>query len=154
MREITVTRTIDARPSAVWEVLADFPNIADWNGGVKKSYATGETTEGIGATRHCDLAPIGELEETIIAWEPDRRLVVRIDSAAKLPIKSGEATFSLSASDGATPTEVRYAYQPKFGPIGALLGPMLDRQLSSGFEGFLADLDRAATGSDSSSDHT
>ncbi len=149
MRTITVNRTIDARPSAVWEVLADFPNIADWNGGVTKSYSTSESDQGVGATRHCDLAPIGALEETIIAWEPDRRMVVRIDSAARLPIKSGEVTFTLSAADGATPTELRYAYEPKFGPIGSLLGPVIDRQLITGFEGFLADLDRAATGSDS-----
>lgn len=148
MRTITVSRTIDARRSAVWEVLADFPNIADWNGGVKTSYSTGEADRGVGATRHCDLSPIGELEETIIAWEPDRRMVVSIDSAAKLPIRSGEVTFTLSAADGATPTELRYSYHPKFGPIGSLLGPMIDRQLISGFEGFLADLDRAATGSD------
>jgi uncharacterized protein YndB with AHSA1/START domain len=154
MREITVTREIAAPRSAVWAVLADFPNIADWNGGVKKSYSTGQSDGGVGATRHCDLAPIGELEETITAWEPDRRMVVSIDSAAKLPIKSAEVTFTLAAADDSTPIELGYAYQPKFGPIGSLLGPMMDRQLTSGFEGFLADLDRAATGSASSPDRT
>jgi uncharacterized protein YndB with AHSA1/START domain len=147
MREITVTQEIAAPRSAVWAVLADFPNIADWNGGVKKSYSTGETEGGVGATRHCDLAPIGELEETVLAWEPERRMVVRIESAAKLPIKSAEVTFTLDAADGSTPTELRYAYQPRFGPIGSVLGPFIDRQLTSGFEGFLADLDRAATDS-------
>ena len=154
MRTIAVTREIAAPRSAVWKVLADFPNIADWNGGVKKSYSTGGTDGGVGATRHCDLDPIGELEETVIAWEPERRMVVRIESAAKLPIKSAEVTFTLSSADGATPTELRYAYQPRFGPIGSLLGPLMDRQLISGFEGFLADLDRTATGSGSRPDRT
>lgn len=148
MREISVHRDIAAHRSAVWGVLADFPNIADWNSGVTKSFSTGQSEEGLGATRHCDLAPMGELEETITGWEPESRMVVRIDSAAKLPIRSGEVTFSLGEADGATPTELRYAYQPKFGPIGSLMGPMIDRQLTKGFTGFLADLEQAATRSD------
>ena len=144
MREISVQRDIAAPRSAVWGVLADFPNIADWNSGVTKSYSTSESGEGVGATRHCDLAPMGQLEETISAWEPERRLVVRIDSAAKLPIRSGEVTFTLDEADGDTPTELRYAYQPKFGPLGSLMGPMIDRQLTKGFEGFLSELETAA----------
>ena len=55
MRTISVADTIDAAPSAVWNVLADFPNISDWNGGVTASHATGDATGGVGATRHCDL---------------------------------------------------------------------------------------------------
>jgi hypothetical protein len=85
------------------------------------------------------------LEETIIGWEPDRRLVVRIDEAAKLPIQSAEVTFTLGdTTPEQTSTTVVYAYQPKFGPVGRLMSPLLDRQLRKGFEGFLADLERAA----------
>ena len=62
MREISVQRDIAAHRSAVWGVLADFPNIADWNSGVKVSRATSSATGGIGATRHCDLAPAGGLD--------------------------------------------------------------------------------------------
>ena len=124
----------------MWAVLADFPNIASWNSGVKASHATSDATGGIGAQRHCDLAPIGALEETIAAWEPGRRLVVNIDSAEKLPIERGVATFTL---DDAT-TEVDYAYEPA-GLLGRLMSPVLARQLTKGFDGFLADLDEAAS---------
>lgn len=89
MRAVRVNREIGAPATAVWDVLADFPNIADWNGGVKKSYATGEQTEGIGATRHCDLAPVGTLEETVREWQPGKKMVISIDSATKLPISHG-----------------------------------------------------------------
>jgi len=129
----------------VWAVLADFPNIAAWNSGVKKSFATSESTSGVGATRHCDLAPLGELEETILEWQPDERLVISIDAAAKLPIRSGQVTFTLDESGDATTTTLDYAYEPKGGPLGRLIGPMVDRQLRSGFTGFLADLDAAAS---------
>ena len=139
MRSIHVTGPTDAPRSAVWAVLADFPNISRWNGGVKASHDTGDGVVGLGAQRHCDLAPVGGLEETITGWQPNEQLVVHIDSAAKLPISSGEATFSLG--DGTT--TIDYAYQPK-GLIGKITGPLLDRQLTKGFQGFLADLEKAA----------
>lgn len=146
MRKIEVDRAIPAPKNAVWKVLADYPNISVWNSGVKKSFSTSEAAEGVGATRHCDLAPMGELEETIREWQPEERLVISIDSAKKLPIKSGLATFTLaeSADPLSTTTTVSYEYDLKFGVVGLLLGPILDRQLSSGFGGFLEDLEKAA----------
>ena len=145
MREITITRDIEAPQSAVWDVLADFPNISSWNSGVKHSVATSESTGGVGAARHCDLAPIGELEETVAEWAPQERLVVNIDSASKLPIRSGTVTFTLGTQGETTPTEIRYAYEPNGGRVfGPLVGAFLDRQLRTGFVGFLEDLEQAA----------
>jgi len=131
----------------VWDVLADFPNIADWNGGVKKSFSTGEAISGVGASRHCDLSPTGTLEETIREWTPGEKLVVSIDSATKLPIKQGLVTFDLSsgADSESTSIDVTYDYETKWGIAGKALGVLLDRQLVKGFAGFLADLETAAT---------
>ncbi len=123
----------------MWAVLADFPNISTWNSGVKASHDTGEGVTGLGAQRHCDLAPIGSLEETITGWEPNEKLVVYIGSASKLPISTAAATFTLG--DGHT--SIDYAYQPK-GLIGRMTAPLLDRQLRKGFDGFLEDLEQAA----------
>jgi len=142
MRTINVSRAIRAPKSAVWAVLADFPNIAEWNSGVKKSFATGDTSEGVGATRHCDLAPVGQLEETIAEWRPEEKLVVNIDTAARLPLKRAVATFTLDGGETSTTVRVDYAYEP--GLLGRVMGPVLDRQLTKGFAGFLADLETAA----------
>ena len=139
MRKIQVSGPTDASRPAVWAVLADFPNISAWNSGVKASVDTGDGTAGLGAQRHCDLAPVGSLEETITGWEPNEQLIVNIDSATKLPISNGEATFTLG--DGTT--TIDYAYAPK-GLIGKITAPLLDRQLKKGFQGFLDDLDKAA----------
>lgn len=130
----------------VWSVLADFPNIADWNAGVTTSFATSESVAGVGAQRHCDLSPTGSLEETIVEWAPEETMVVRIDSASKLPIRTGLVTFSLrDDGNGGSTTRVDYRYEPKWGPIGRLLGPVMDGQLKKGFSGFLTDLESAAT---------
>ena len=149
MRAIRVNREIIGPATAVWDVLADFPNIADWNGGVKKSYVTGEKTEDIGATRHCDLAPAGTLEETVREWRPGEKMVISIDSATKLPISHGLATVDLvSTGDAArTRVSVSYDYETKWGVLGKLMGGLIDRQLTKGFTGFLGDLDTAATSS-------
>ena len=145
MRSIKVSRRIHSAPAKVWAVLADFPNIATWNTGVAKSFATSDSTGGVGAQRHCDLAPFGELEETVKEWDDTRRMVISIDSAKKLPIAHGEVTFVLSPADDATEVSVNYAYKPKFGLLGQIMGSVaLDGQLTKGFKGFLKDLDAAS----------
>ena len=145
MRSIKVNRRIPAAPAKVWAVLADFPNIAAWNSGVAKSFSTSEATDGVGARRHCDLAPFGELEETIKEWDEPHRLVVSIDSAKKLPIAHGLVTFVLVPAEDATETSIEYAYKPKFGLLGQIMGSLaLDGQLKKGFNGFLKDLDAAS----------
>jgi hypothetical protein len=40
-------------------IQVDFPNISDWSSGVKASHDTGDGIVGLGAQRHCDLAPVG-----------------------------------------------------------------------------------------------
>ena len=74
-------------------------------------------------------------------------MVISIDATKKLPIASGTVTFTFD-QDGddapMTPAGVTYRYRTKWGPIGRLMGPMLDRQLTTGFGGFLEDLERAA----------
>ena len=145
MRTIEVERYIEAPQGNVWAVLADFPNIASWNTGVKESFSTSDATEGVGAKRHCDLAPAGGLEETIQVWEPEARLEISIDSAQGLPIQHGLAKFALEPSELGTLVTVAYSYQPKFGVVGQLMGRLLmDGQLTKGFQGFLKDLEQAA----------
>lgn len=147
MRTIEVEREIEASRSTVWDVLADFPNIAAWNTGVKKSFSTSDASQGVGAKRHCDLAPMGALEETIQVWEPEARLEISIDSAEGLPIRHGLAAFTLQPSESGTRVTVAYSYQPKFGVVGQMMGRfVMDRQLTKGFTGFLEDLDQAARG--------
>ena len=99
----------------------------------------------MGAQRHCDLTPFGELEETVKEWDEIRRMVVSIDSAKRLPFAHAEVTFVLSPADDATEVSVNYPYQPRFGLLGEIMGRFaLDGQLTKGFKGFLKDLDAAS----------
>ena len=146
MRNVTVERTVAAPRSSVWAVLADYPNIADWNDGVMNSYAIGDATEGIGAQRQTELVPTGamRMRETVTEWVPEERMVIAIDEIEKMPVMQARQTFTLSDNGEATQLTMSYDYKPKGGPLAFILGPILDRQMNKGFNGFIDSLEPAA----------
>jgi uncharacterized protein YndB with AHSA1/START domain len=151
MRNVKVERTLTTPQSSVWAVLADYPNIVDWNDGVKNSYAIGDATEGVGAQRQTELVPNGamRMRETVSEWVPEERMVLAIDKIEKQPVKHATMTFTLSGGN-TTSLTMSYVYEPKGGPLAFVYGPMLDRQMKKGFNGFIDSLEleaqaRAAT---------
>ena len=146
MRNVTIERTVAAPRSSVWAVLADYPNIDDWNDGVSKSYAIGDATDGVGAQRQCELAPDGKMKmrETVAEWVPEEQMVIDIDQIEKMPVKSATMTFTLADGGDSTPFSMTYAYDPKGGFLAAIFGPLMDRQMKKGFNGFVDSLEPAA----------
>jgi uncharacterized protein YndB with AHSA1/START domain len=145
MRNVKIERTLAVAQSSVWAVLADYPNIAAWNDGLKKSYAIGDATEGVGAQRQTELAPDGKItmRETVTEWVPEEKMVIAIDKIEKMPVKQATMTFTLSGGDETTLVSMSYDYEPK-SAVWSLLGPILDRQMSKGFNGFIDYLEPAA----------
>ncbi len=145
VRTVRVQRSIPAAPSDVWAVLADLPNHASWRKDVKASRMLGEQTSGVGARRHLDLAPVGGLDERVIGWEEGSKMVVAVDKATVVPVKSGEATLVVDRErDDKAKVTMEFRYVPKGGPFGRVIGPVVDGQLTRLFRGVLADLERAA----------
>jgi len=54
---------INAPKAKVWDVLTDIGAVSNYNPVVTKSYYTSENKTGLGASRHCDLLPMGSVEE-------------------------------------------------------------------------------------------
>jgi len=146
MRNVDIERTLAAPRSSVWAVLADYPNIADWNGGLTNSYAIGDAIEGVGAQRQTELAPTGamRMRETVAEWVPEEKMVIAIDKVEKMPVKQATMTFALSGGGETTSLTMRYDYEPKGGPLAFIFGPLLDRQMKKGFHGFIDYLEPAA----------
>ena len=144
MRNVKTGRTVAAPRSSVWAVLADYPNVVDWNDGVKNSYAVGDATEGDGAQRHCDLDRGVSMRETVTEWVPEEKMVVAIDRIEKMPIKRAEMTFTLAADGDTTPFTMSYDYEPKGGPFAFIVAGMMSRPVSKGFNGFIDNLETAA----------
>ncbi len=146
MRNVKVERTVAAPQSSVWAVLADYPNIGDWNDGVKNSYAIGDATEGVGAQRQIELVPTGarRMKETVAEWVPEERMVIAIDKVEKLPIKQATMTFTLSDGGETTPFTMSYDYELKGGALAYIYGPLLARLMKKGFNGFIDNLQPTA----------
>jgi Polyketide cyclase / dehydrase and lipid transport len=143
-RVVWVERSIPAAPSDVWGVLADLPNHASWRKDVKASRMLGEATSGVGARRHLDLAPVGGLDETVLGWEEGSKMVVAVEKASVVPIKSGEATLVVGREgDDQSRVTMEFRYVPKGGPFGRVIGGAVDGQLTRVFRGVLADLEQA-----------
>ena len=144
-RVVRVERSIPAAPSDVWAVLADLPNHASWRNDVKVSRMLGEARSGVGARRHLDLAPLGGLDETVLHWEEGHKMVVAVDKASVVPVKSGEATLVVDrVGDDEAKVTWEFRYTPKGGPLGRVIGAVADRQLAKVFRGVLADLEHSA----------
>jgi hypothetical protein len=144
-RVVWVERSIPAAPPDVWAVLADLANHASWRRDVKASRILGDQRSGVGVRRHLDLAPVGGLDERVLGWEEGRKMVVAVDKATVVPIRSGEATLVVDREgDDRSKVTMGFRYVPKGGPFGRVIGPLLDGQLTRLFRGVLADLERAA----------
>lgn len=129
----------------MWAVLADYPNIGDWNDGVEKSYAIGDATEGVGADRQIDLAFGGaRMRETVTEWAPEERIVVAVDKIEKQPVKQATMTFTLSDGGETTPLTMSYDYELKGGPLAFIYGPLIVRVFKKGFNAFIDNLEPMA----------
>lgn len=144
MPSLKVTRTSTKSADSLWDVIADFPNIANWNSGVKTSVATSNETGGVGATRHCELSPAGALDERVLEWEEGRRVKIAVDKASKAPIKNATANFSITPEGDHVRLDVDYEFEPKGGVAGRAAAPALKKAFTRAFSGFLDEWDQAA----------
>ena len=143
-RRLTVRRQIAASSASVWDVVADFPNLADHWDGLKASRRVGDQTHGLGARRQVDLAPVGTLVETVTAWEEGRTIATTNQPSALVPFKQAESRLTLEPEGDGTAITFDYRYVPRGGPVGRLTGPVIDRMLKRTFESMLASLEEAA----------
>jgi len=144
MPSIQLSRETNKSAEALWKVLADFPNIADWNSGVKTSFSTSTEPLGLGATRHCDLSPAGQLEERIGAIEEGKRMLVIIEQTKKAPMKTASADFSIEETPTGAIIGVNYEFVPKGGAVGRAAAPAMKKAFTRAFTGFLEEWDEAS----------
>ncbi len=132
---------IDAPVEQVWATLADIGSIERWNPGVAKSYATSETKQGDGATRHCDLHQgNAQLEERAFDWRDGESFKIDVYENS-LPMKSNIVTFSVAPDGAGTLATVSADYELKYGVIGALMDALIGkRQAQAGFRDMMLGL--------------
>jgi hypothetical protein len=145
-RHITVQRRMSASTGSVWALFADFPNLASHWSGLRATSPIGDLTRGVGARRRVELKPTGSMVETVTIWDEGRRIDTQNQPSASVPIRRAESSLTLVSLDDGTLASFDYRYVPKGGPLGTLIGPLVDKMLTATFTDMLAATDAAALG--------
>ncbi|MCG8469842.1 MAG: SRPBCC family protein [Gemmatimonadetes bacterium] len=146
MATFTKQIRIDASPAEVWATLGDVGTIAEWNPGLIGSHPTTEENGGLGASRHCDVDGKQFIDETVVEWEPERTLTMRVTDT-NLPLASADIRFELAGDADGTSVMVRPDYAIKLGPIGKLMDALFVRRTyERGMEALLGGLKRHVEG--------
>jgi hypothetical protein len=131
---------IQAPPDAVWRVLGTLDLLDQYDPGVKKSQLLEGPSEGVGASRRCDLAPRGWFAERVTDWRPTGAIAFELYECT-LPVKRLKHRYTLTAKDGGTLVTQTMEYELKFGPLGSLMDAlMVRRKWNDGVRGFFAGL--------------
>ncbi len=132
---------INATKEKVWGVLADFGGIYRWNPGVRHSYSTSESNQGLLATRHCELLKGDDyLNEQILEWRDEQSFKVDIYET-NLPLHRNVVEFSVEAEGSATIVTVAPDYTLKYGLLGWLMNQLVvRRKFQKGMEDLLIGL--------------
>ena len=133
MNQVANQIVIDAPVQQVWEVLADFGGVYRWAPSVTNSYSTSENSSGPEASRHCDIAGFGGIEEYITEWNEGHDFTYLATGVG--PISEGHSTWSVKAQGEKTLVYTEFSYGLRFGPIGALMNALiLRRKVEQGLE--------------------
>jgi uncharacterized protein YndB with AHSA1/START domain len=144
-----VTRTVQVAtdPAAIWGVIADSRLLPQWAGVVKDVTYLGESEEGVGMTRHCNVelgGRTGTMTERCVEFVPNRRAgyVVDDDSLGfqRMLVDYGFTITLEPRADRATALRIDTYYTPR-NPLYALLNRLvLRRRLRRTVDGLLQGL--------------
>ncbi len=148
MHTVQVSKIIQLPADKLWAALADYGGIYKFAPGVKHSEMLNDVVIGPGAQRICEFAAGGSVKEVITRFQEGAFYELDLYDI-KAPIKAGSARFAVTPiNPNKTKVEVIFNFQPKFGPLGWVMGKMLiEPQFSKGLAGMLKGLeDHVRTG--------
>ena len=125
---ITSEIEINASKEKVWQVLSLIGEIEKFHPLVKKSCAITNAKSGLGAKRHCELLPMGQMEEEVVEWNEGKSFVLEVIGGKMLPpycFMKGK--IDLVESNEKTKVTFSFSYQLKYGMLGDLMNAMLIR---------------------------
>ncbi len=129
MPKFRSTIHINAPRSEVWEAIADLGDVDVFHPGVTKSYYTSEQTEGVGASRRCELKPMGSVDERAIDWRPGESVTLEVKPGPMgPPFKWAQGRMWVDEEGQGTRAGLEFEYRLKFGPIGLLLDRLVMRR--------------------------
>jgi hypothetical protein len=134
------TRTANVSKEVLWSILDDYQSIANHTSQVKTSTLSGESETGVGAVRHCNLAPMGTTVETITGYTPGEEMTHEVIPTG-LPVKSSLTTFKVTAVDENTSTLTSTAVVEA---KGGFMRGFIEKRLPKAFDSLLGDIVESA----------
>ena len=120
------TIIIDAPKERVWATIADLGGIQQFHPGVSRSYYLSDQREGVGASRRCELLPMGTVDEKAVDWQPGREFTLEIVPGPKAPpFKEAHGRMWVEEDEAGTLVGLQIDYQLKFGPLGRVMDRFL-----------------------------
>ncbi len=133
MHRVNVKREIEAPIADVWEIVADYGNVAVWNPLLRASRLLDGPPRGKGAERQCDMADgKNYLRERVTEWQEGQFVEVELYETT-MPLSCALARVELEArGPSRTVVSMTMHFQPSGGALarslaGLMMKPMFRR---------------------------
>ena len=125
---IKATCNIDATPSKVWETLEKPGDIKKFHPLIKESFMLSQRESGVGAKRHCDLKPMGAMDELITEWSDGISFKTKLIGGKMLPpLSFMEGEVELENVNTQTQVSFTISYKLKYGIAGRIMDTIMVR---------------------------
>lgn len=138
MYQARAVRTLSHDPEAIWEALAAFNAIEEWHPNIVSSPGTGREDFGVGARRVCTFKDGNGVTETVTKLDPGRSMTLEL-SEFKMPLHSAGVTFDIKPADRGADVTMVMEFEPKFGPLGAVMATLMMKPMMGKVMGGLLD---------------
>lgn len=121
---------IDASQEKVWKLMANLGDVNKFHPFVPTSYYTTDQLSGVGSARVCEFSPKMAIEETVVDWQDGKSLTLEIAflKGPTPPVNNMRGTLAVKAQGIGSVASMEMSYEPKFGPVGALMDTMMIRR--------------------------
>ena len=126
MRLLEERVEISAPADQVWDLLADFGNVAEWAPYMRQSQLLDGPSAGIGMRRGMRHAWGFRFEEEVTQWHDRKRFAFDV-LKAPFPMKDVKEVWVLGPEDGHTAVETQVRYGTHLGFIGRFVDWLLVR---------------------------
>jgi carbon monoxide dehydrogenase subunit G len=129
MHSVNVTREMNSDAATVWRYIDDFGSVYKYHPGVESSEILGNRETGLGAQRQCEFYDGTSLKEKITHYDEGRSYTLELSDYA-MPLKSAVAHMEVTPTGtDKSRLSITLEFEPKFGPIGWLMGKLLMRPM-------------------------
>ena len=132
---------VNTSKEKAWAILKDFDNLS-WSATVTDVHYIGKTRDGVGMTRHCDLADGGYIVEKISKWDEGNSFTYLLTDASDPITPDSFANWSVKEMvNGQTLIRFEVHYELGYGIIGDAMNSMMAKaKFANSIKGFMHEL--------------